>query len=134
MGPLLTGPGITPRVFMSEDGEHLAIVTPKGSKPMGPTDASAMQRRWSPDGSRFAYLGIAPAGRFPVVDGGELAAVADLKAFQFSPDGKRYGFISYGSSRFSVVVDGKDQPTGQGYNGSSFRGSPSPRYSASSFR
>lgn len=134
--------GTTPerRVAWNPDGKGFAyiksndpdpgVVVMANGKAVGPTYTSAHQLQWSADGSRFAYLGLAPAGRFPVVDGEELVAVGDLKEFQFSPDGKRYGFVSYGPKGFSVVVDGKEQPVGQGYNPQSFQWSPDGKHFA----
>jgi len=92
MGPLLTGPGITPRIFMSEDGEHLAIVTPKGSRQVVlldgvegpvfdeiPTMFLGMVQvsvQFSPTGGHSAYLGRRGGDLIAVVDGKEAVTVA----------------------------------------------------------
>jgi len=114
-------PGGKGFAYVKSNDPSPGVVVMANGKAMGPTYTSAHQLRWSPDGSRFFYFASAPSGRFPVIDGEELAAVGDLKEFHFSPDGKRYGFISYGPNGFSVVVDGKPQPAGQGYSPQSFQ-------------
>jgi Tol biopolymer transport system component len=95
---------------------------------MGPTYNHATELTWSPDGRRFAYLGSSPNGFFQVIDGEEIPAVHDVPEFQWSPDGKRYAFQGKGggsATAYSMVVDGKPQPTPKGaVIRESFRWSP----------
>src|SRR5262249_39761327 len=92
MGPTLASPGVSARTFMSEDGEHLAIVTAKGSRQVvlldgveGPVfdeipqiflGMVSVSVQWSPTGGHSAYLGRRGGDVIAVVDGKEAVTVS----------------------------------------------------------
>jgi hypothetical protein len=103
--------------YLQSNSPNPGVTVIVNGKPMGPTYNTATQPKYSPDGSRFAYLGSSPDGFSQVVDGEEFPAVHDLPEFQWSPDGKRYAFLGRGAgsaTAASVVVDGKQQPVLKG--------------------
>ena len=91
MGPLVTN-GITSPNFLSADGDHLAIVTAKGSRQVvmldgveGPVFDEIPQIflgivpvavQWSATGGHSAYLGRRGGDLIAVIDGKEAAPVA----------------------------------------------------------
>ena len=94
MGPTLAGPGVAARLVMSEDGDHLAVVTAKGSRQVvlldgveGPVfDEIPLNFAWS------SHRGSGP----PMV---------------FSPTGGRSAYVARRAGDFIAVVDGKEATT-----------------------
>ena len=120
LGETLMGPR-TQRIYMSEDGEHLAIVTPKGSREIvlldgveGPVfDEIPLNFAWSsyresggsigfsPTGGHSAYVGRRAGDFIAVIDGKEamtLSTPATLQAMGYSnPAGWKFWYSEDGS-------------------------------------
>lgn len=114
----LMGPR-TQRLYLSEDGNHLAIVAPKGSRQVVmidgvegpvfdviPTTLSASQLgvQFSPTGGRSAYLGRRAGDWVVVVDGKEAGTLMNAETekglsfttgwqFRFNHDGSHLAYV-----------------------------------------
>jgi hypothetical protein len=136
MGPLLTGPGITPRIYMSADGDHLAIVTPKGSRQVvlldgveGPVfdeipsmafGVVQIAVQFSPTGGHSAYLGRRGGDLIAVVDGKEAGTVVTSQtgtvsgsmgwSFWFNRDGSHIAYAGHQGPTMVVIADGATSP------------------------
>lgn len=89
----LMGP-VSRRVVMSDDGEHLAIVTPKGSREIVMIDG-VEGPVFDEIPERFHWTGY-PGSRGPIV---------------FSPTGGRSAYVGRRAGDFIAVVDGKEAVT-----------------------
>ncbi len=139
MGPTLASPGISARLFMSEDGDHLAVVTAKGSRQVvlldgveGPVfdEIPSMVLgvqvpvQWSPTGGRSAYIGRRGGDFIVVIDGKEAGTLMTAQSqqgvgysqgagwkFWFSRDGSRLAYAAVdGPGAWVMVVDGVKSP------------------------
>ena len=126
-------------IVMSEDGEHMAIGMPKGSRQVmlidgveGPefdeipsrVNALNLQVQFSPTGGRSAYMARRGQDYFAVVDGKEAGVVWTTQGlgtfeysnfnswrFWFSRDGKRLAYaVVNPTGSFSMVADGVKGP------------------------
>ena len=135
MGPTLASPGVATRLFLSEDGDHLAVVTAMGSRQVVLLDGvegpvfdeiptmvlgvpSAVQ--WSPTGGRSAYVGRRGGEFIVVIDGKEAGTLMTVETqrgvgyaqsagwkFWFSRDGARLAYAAVpGPGAWVMVVDG----------------------------
>ena len=120
MGPTVGGVSTNP-VYMSDDGNHLAIQTAKGSRQViivdgveGPVfDEFLPHTRLSPSGGRSAYLGRRGEDYIAVVDGKEAGTVSRMPGigrdwdFWFSRDGSRLAYpVINETGSWSMMVDG----------------------------
>ena len=138
MGPMLGGPGVMARTSMSEDGDHLAIVTAKGSRQVvlidgveGPVfdeipsvffGMVQVSVQFSPTGGHSGYLGRRGGDLIAVVDGKEAGVVATSQTgttvsgangwtFWFNQDGSHIAYAGYiGSNNWQMVADGVKSP------------------------
>jgi hypothetical protein len=138
MGPVLGGPGVSARLSMSEDGNHLAITTAKGSRQVVlldgvegpvfdeiPTVFAGMVQvsvQWSPTGGHSAYLGRRGGDLIAVIDGKEAGVVASSQTgmtvngangwtFWFNEDGSHLAYAGYsGPGSWQMVADGVKSP------------------------
>ena len=133
----LMGPA-TGRMSMSEDGSHLAMVVPKGSRQVvlldgveGPVfDEIPMQFIganspvvWSPTGGHSAYVGRRGGDYIAVLDGKESGTIATSEAmkngsygftpewkFLFSQDGSHLAYSISDGGKWGMLLDGAKQP------------------------
>ncbi len=136
MGPALAGPGVSARTYMSEDGDHLAMVVAKGSRQAvlldgveGPVfdEIPAMflgmvsvSVQWSPTGGHSAYLGRRGGDLVAVVDGKEAVTVATSQTstvagsmgwtFWFNHDGSHLAYGGRDGQSWVMVLDGAKSP------------------------
>lgn len=134
----------TQRIYLSDDGEHLAIVAPKGSRQVvlldgveGPLfddiptqfpGSSNLTVQWSPTGGRSGYLGRRGGDVIAVIDGKEAGVVYNTASpqgmaysdvggwtFWFNQDGSRLAYAAYpGTGGPVMIVDGTASPSYKG--------------------
>src|SRR5262249_52141444 len=126
------------RVLLSGDGNHIAIVVPKGSRQAvmidgveGPTFDEIPQifanrqatMALSPSGGHSAYIGRRGGDYIAVVDGKEAMTIATSAAanttffvqsqmwsFRFSHDGSHLAYPASEGAKWTMVVDGVKGP------------------------
>jgi hypothetical protein len=139
--PVPAGPAPQQHVAWSADGKRFATIQQNmpnpgvtvlvNGKAMGQSYAAAANLSFSPDGSRFFYVGNANGSSFPVLDGQELPSYGQIVEFRWSPDGTHYALVGFGNpAGYQVVVDGKVQPKVLGYSKDSFSWSPDSKHFA----
>jgi WD40 repeat protein len=132
MGPTLASPGVSARTYMSEDGDHLAMVIAKGSRQAvlldgveGPVfdeiptiflGMVSVAVQWSPTGGHSAYLGRRGGDLIAVIDGKEAVTVATSQTstvsgsmgwtFWFNHDGSHLAYGGRDGQNWVMVVDG----------------------------
>jgi len=137
MGPSLTGSSPS-QIVMSEDGDHLAIVTAKGSRQVVLLDGVEgplfdeipdlvlrpfqIAVQFSPTGGRSAYLGRRGGDLIAVIDGKEAGAVASSQPgmtvsgsfgwmFWFNRDGSKVAYAGISAPQsYIMVADGVKGP------------------------
>ncbi len=131
----LMGPR-TQRLYLSDDGNHLAIVAPKGSRQVvmidgveGPVfdlipttfSASQLGVQFSPTGGRSAYLGRRAGDWVVVVDGKEAGTLMNAATepglsftsgwqFWFNHDGSHLAYAAAIAGGWVMVTDGAKGP------------------------
>jgi hypothetical protein len=102
----------------SRDSKRLAFrnLTAKGERiavdgVAGPEfdSANLNDARFSPDGSRFVYLGTRGDKTHIVADGKEISPIGEPETPSFSPDGKKMAYETRLDGKYAVVVDGVQQ-------------------------
>ena len=135
----LMGPR-TQRMVLSEDGEHLAIVAPKGSRQVvlldgveGPLfdeiprqflNSTQVDVTWSPTGGHSAYVGRRGGDQIAVIDGKEAGMLLTTQSqqgmqymdprgwkFFYNQDGSRLAYAARPTATgWIMVVDGVKSP------------------------
>lgn len=141
MGPTLASPGVSSRISMSADGDHLALVTAKGSRQVvlldgveGPVfdeiptivlGRVSTEVTWSPTGGHSVYVGRRGGEFIVVVDGKEAntlmtatsqqgVSYSDFTGWKFwyNRDGSRLAYaVITEPAGWAMVVDGVKSPT-----------------------
>jgi hypothetical protein len=136
MGPVLASPGVSARTYLSEDGDHVAMVIAKGSRQAVlldgvegpvfdeiPTMFLGMVQvgvQWSPTGGHSAYLGRRGGDLIAVVDGKEAVTVATSQTstvagsmgwtFWFNRDGSQLAYAGRDGQNWVMVSNGVKSP------------------------
>jgi hypothetical protein len=118
------GPGVV-HVFFSPDLKRWGCILQRQNEKQvfidghyGPWFQSAWGLRFSPDGSRYAYLAQVKANWWMVVDGKLQAEISINPASPcFSPNSKRLAYIAGRGPMWWIVVDGKAGPKFKGQKG-----------------